>query len=231
MINKLIAELNRRIGAYPKDNVFNTWYYGKTGMAYDYCAVFILYVFHFIGITELLWDNYTEAKKAVAEGVKNWMARAKHLGQWFTENYQVGDVVIFDFNKNGIPDHIGVIIAITSATEFETIEGNTTMGNLSGVFMKKRNIIDTMGVFRPLYDVDNSSSPNTPLIVKGNRVKIINAVDYKGITLHPWVKEAELTVVDDPLTVMVPKTTVCISPNGKAPVTARVEIENLEVIK
>ena len=40
-----------------------------------------------------------------------------------------GDIVLFDFNRNGESDHIGIVIAVNSDGSITTIEGNTGKGN------------------------------------------------------------------------------------------------------
>lgn len=44
-------------------------------------------------------------------------------------NRKKGDVVLFDFNKNGTSDHIGIVISVNSDGSITTIEGNTDYGN------------------------------------------------------------------------------------------------------
>lgn len=44
-------------------------------------------------------------------------------------SHKVGDIVLFDFNRNGTSDHIGLVIGINSDGSITTIEGNTGAGN------------------------------------------------------------------------------------------------------
>lgn len=67
------------------------------------------------------------------------------------------DVVIFDWNDNEVPDHIGFIDEPISATEVWTIEGNTTMYKNNKVVARgvvanrKRSIGEIQGIFRPQF--------------------------------------------------------------------------------
>ena len=40
-----------------------------------------------------------------------------------------GDIVLFDFNRNGISDHIGIVLSVNKDGSITTIEGNTGSGN------------------------------------------------------------------------------------------------------
>lgn len=42
-----------------------------------------------------------------------------------------GDIVFFDWNKDGRYDHTGIFVKWLTETTFETIEGNTAVGNNS----------------------------------------------------------------------------------------------------
>ena len=56
------------------------------------------------------------------------------------------DVIFFDWNGNGVPDHIGFVRDRVSATKIATIEGNT-----SGGIVAYKTRVDTyvQGIFRP----------------------------------------------------------------------------------
>ena len=50
-----------------------------------------------------------------------------------------GDIVFFDWNKDGRYDHTGIFVKWLTETTFETIEGNTAVGNDSngGIVMRR----------------------------------------------------------------------------------------------
>jgi len=57
-----------------------------------------------------------------------------------TSTPQAGDLVFFDWNGDGRFDHTGLFVRRIDATHFETIEGNTSLGNQSnGGTVMRRN--------------------------------------------------------------------------------------------
>ncbi len=48
---------------------------------------------------------------------------AKKLGQWVTGGYQRGDVAPFDWDGNGVANHVGLVEGYNGKT-LDTIEGN-----------------------------------------------------------------------------------------------------------
>lgn len=68
---------------------------------------------------------------------------------------KVGDIVLFDFNRNGTSDHTGIIIKINADGSIETIEGNTseTSNDNGGNVMKRTRFkSQTNYVVRPKYN-------------------------------------------------------------------------------
>lgn len=68
---------------------------------------------------------------------------------------RVGDVIEFDFNRNGIPDHTGIVVSINSNGTITTIEGNTgSDSNTNGGEVQIRTRYKSeVGYFvRPKYD-------------------------------------------------------------------------------
>lgn len=60
-----------------------------------------------------------------------------------------GDIIFFDWNNNGVPDHIGEVDYKISSEQIATVEGNT--GSPALVRKKTRPRKYVLGVFRPLY--------------------------------------------------------------------------------
>lgn len=58
------------------------------------------------------------------------------------------DVITFDWNRNGVPDHIGFVRDRKSGTEVYTIEGNTSGGIVA---CKTRPVKYVSGCFRPQF--------------------------------------------------------------------------------
>ncbi|HEY3447099.1 MAG TPA: peptidoglycan-binding protein [Myxococcales bacterium] len=82
----------------------------------------------------------------------------EETGQWKgTSNPQPGDIVIFDFEREGEGDHVGIVKAVLPDGSLETIEGNTgaddrlsDSGSLeSGVWNRVRSRDDVLGFASP----------------------------------------------------------------------------------
>ena len=116
---------------------YNDEYWGKGvgGPDYPWCVVFLWYVFKLAGVTF--------PKTAHCDGVRSY---AQSVGRWVTSGYQVGDVVIFDYNGDNSGDHIGLIAKVDYGV-FTTIEGNYS-DRVAYVTRTASNII---GAYRPDY--------------------------------------------------------------------------------
>ena len=58
------------------------------------------------------------------------------------------DIIYFDWEKNGVPNHIGLVVSKKTTDTIRTIEGNTDGGRVAE---KTRNGKYVQGVFRPHY--------------------------------------------------------------------------------
>lgn len=99
---------------------YNTWYYGRevSGGSYPWCMVFVQWVFAQAGVA---LPQRTASCGAL-------MRAAQMSGQWVTENYRPGDVVIYDFPGGAATDHCGIIESVTDSCVV-AIEGNTGSGS------------------------------------------------------------------------------------------------------
>lgn len=74
-----------------------------------------------------------------------------------------GDVVYFDWEPNGVPNHVGIVEERETDQIVKTIEGNTSG---SQVARKRRTDEEVQGVFRPHFHVDSSMyTADKPLVV------------------------------------------------------------------
>ena len=72
------------------------------------------------------------------------------------------DIVFFDWNHNGLPDHIGFIRERKSCDEVYTIEGNTSGGIVA---QKTRPVKYIQGIYRPHFPAKFDASK--PLVIDG----------------------------------------------------------------
>lgn len=82
------------------------------------------------------------------------------------------DVIYFDWNKNGIPDHIGFVSERVSTNTIRTLEGNTDGGIVAN---KTRSSKYVLGIFRPHFEPE-SIDTSTP-------IKIDGEFGYKSIAM------------------------------------------------
>ncbi len=131
--------------------IFNTDYYGHevSGSSYQWCCVFVWDVFRMAGCSEAFYDG---GKTAGCAEVQNWGRRNDLIIP--TEMAQPGDLILFDWEPNGIPNHIGIVYNINENGTIQTIEGNTGFGNNSNggqVMIRTRFPYQVICVIRPKY--------------------------------------------------------------------------------
>lgn len=82
----------------------------------------------------------------------NQAVKKKMTASW--GNHKFGDIILFDFNRNKVADHIGVVVA-KSGSVVRTVEGNTSAGsNTNGgqVQLRSRTKTTTKCFVRPKYN-------------------------------------------------------------------------------
>lgn len=99
---------------------YNTWYYGRevSGGSYPWCMVFVQWVFAQAGVA---LPQRTASCGAL-------MRAAQMSGEWVTEDYRPGDVLIYDFPGGAATDHCGIVESVTDSGVV-AIEGNTGSGS------------------------------------------------------------------------------------------------------
>lgn len=137
--------------------VFGRWYAELVGDSYfgesgiPYCAMFVSYCLNWAGI---------EAAGLPGAYVPWILSANSDAGRLVAnEDAQPGDLVMFDWQGDGVADHIG-IVEENHADEgwMQTIEGNTSPGsggsqsNGGGVYRRARNYSSIIGVTRPYYE-------------------------------------------------------------------------------
>lgn len=112
------AEKWIRRSPYGSPNIFTKWYYGNNTTA-PWCAIFVYYCLAHCGGKELMSGC---KNKAYVPTVYNW-AKAKG---YLKKTGKKGDLVIFDWQKDGVADHEGFIVKDNDDGTVTTIEGNTS---------------------------------------------------------------------------------------------------------
>lgn len=152
------------VGTYDNGNnnvVFNTHFYGTSvsGSAYPWCCAFVWDIFRMCGASQLFNGGQ---KTAYCPTVLNW---GRNNGLTVDKSQgKYGDIVLFDWNGDGIADHIGLIIAKNADGSYTTVEGNTANSNYSNggyVLKMTRYQYQIIGIVRPKYDGTTSTTPTT----------------------------------------------------------------------
>ncbi len=147
--------------------IFNTHFYGGPvrGAAYPWCCAFVWDIFRMAGASGLFYDG---KKTAYCPAVETWGKRYrvdKTAGQY-------GDIVLFDWGRDGVADHIGLIERRNADGSYVCIEGNTAAGNDSNggaVMRRTRYRSQIRMIIRPQYDGATSvpATTTTTTTMKG----------------------------------------------------------------
>lgn len=139
-----LAEALRHVGVRespPGSNqtMFGRWF-GVDGV--PWCAIFVSYCFSIgAGVTLCRgWHGAGVNARGVAyvPTLEAWLrATGREVPSWSAP--ASGDVAVFDWD-GGLPDHVGIVVAVRAGGELDTVEGNTGVGNDSdgGAVMRRR---------------------------------------------------------------------------------------------
>ena len=158
IVNKAASFIGVREDPPDTNNViFNTDYYGRHvyGSTYPWCCTFVWDIFRMCGASDLFYDG---KKTAYCPAVMEWGTRSRLTVH--TDEGQPGDLILFDWNHDRVADHIGIIEKQLDYNVYQTIEGNTAVGNDSngGVVMRrKRNASNVCCIIHPKYQEDEMS--------------------------------------------------------------------------
>lgn len=152
--------------------IYNTRYYGGpvSGGAYPWCCAFVWCGFDELGLSALFCGG---EKTAYCPFVVNW---ARQHGRWVSGGYQPGDLLLYDWNGDGVADHIGVCVAV-SGSKLTTVEGNVD----EAVCRLTRSASAAMGAYRPLWGTEparpekpaeDATGPSEPAYRPGDRYMV-----------------------------------------------------------
>lgn len=149
------AELGTTSGKKYWDWYFNGTYGYVNGSVTPYCACFTSFIFDSANVTAAgLANSYCPyiCSKGSSEG--------KLVNKYAA---QPGDIVLFDWNQDGVSDHVGIVES-NEGSYLQTIEGNTSGGIVT---RRTRNFSDVCHVIRPNYDGNASVVTESNLDVDG----------------------------------------------------------------
>lgn len=159
---------------------FNTDYYGSPvqGSQYPWCCAFIWDGFFQTGLSSKFCDG---AKTAYCPYVMEW---AKAHNKFFKGNYKRGDLLLYDWNGDGVADHIG-FCTYWSGEYAYAIEGNVD-DQVAEVTRWPMNIL---GAYRPDYG-DEEIPENDPDKGEGDAptaLPVLSKGDYGGAVLSAQI--------------------------------------------
>ena len=112
--------------------IYNEWY-GINGI--PWCATFVSWVLDKSGLSEL-HGIQNDQGSAYCPYIESYY---RNQGRW-QASPQNGAIVLFDWDGDGVSDHIGIVESIINQNEIITIEGNTsTTDNSNGGQVQRRS--------------------------------------------------------------------------------------------
>ena len=129
-----------------------------------WCNAFVDYVAQEGGVSALYFDS---KKETYCPHSIKWCQ--SNLAQIPLYLAMPGDIIYFDWEKNGVPNHIGLVKAHKSTSAIYTVEGNTNGGVVAE---KTRNGKYVQAVFRPHF---------APKTVHLGNLDIDGSFGYKSI--------------------------------------------------
>jgi hypothetical protein len=95
---------------------FNTWYYGHPVSA-PWCAIFVSWVLHRVNGPS--WFKY-----AYCPFIMNDAQKGLH-GMHITSSPRAGDIALYDWDNDGVEDHVEFFVGGNPASTFTALGGNT----------------------------------------------------------------------------------------------------------
>jgi hypothetical protein len=159
-------------------NQYTKWF----GVRGAWCFMFQCYCFdHFDAV------GMVHGKHAY---VPNFKGIFQPRGEFHTSNPHPGDLVAFDFNRSGEPEHIGMVEKVLSASYIQTIEGNTS----DHVYRRKRARSYVYAYATPRYAKPNPDAyPGRPLVCRKDQ-PLMHGSDVRWVQKHLGAHHHSVTV-------------------------------------
>lgn len=148
---------------------YNKWFYGRDvqddivkKLFYPWCGAFVSWVYANAGFP-LGNVGYLKGFAGCVTALKHF----KDSGEIITkEQVSPGDIFIVDWQGDGKPDHTGIFLKDLGNGKFQTIEGNTAIGNDSNggaVMVRERSYIAGKAIWYWIHPKVLDSPPITVL--------------------------------------------------------------------
>jgi hypothetical protein len=160
-------------------NKFGAWY-GINEV--PWCAIFVSYCFYDARLP--LEINTPKGFSYCPEGLEWFEAK----GQFF-KTPQVGDLAFFDWDGDGMTEHVGLVESVNDDGTVTCIEGNTGSEiNANGGQVKRsdRSLEDILGFGRPAYTEESSPQPELGYPVWPGRYITLTSPLMSGNDVLTW---------------------------------------------
>lgn len=162
--------------------MFGEWY-GWNGV--PWCAIFVSYCFYKAKMSLGAIPPKTNPKGFAfcPYGVTYFKGKGK-----LDKNPKVGDIVFFDWQKDGVSDHVGIVEKVLGSSKVITIEGNTSFGNDSNggqVMRRERNLSTILGFAHPDYDGKSTTDPDGIPDWSGRYIQLTSPM-MQGADVREW---------------------------------------------
>lgn len=182
-LEKIISLAKEQIGVCESGEnnvIYNTHYYNRKvqGPQYPWCMAFVWDMFRMAGLSKLFLDG---EKSAYCPYVMEW---AQKHGRWTRGEYAAGDIMLYDWDGDGVADHTGICLSDSGET-VRAIEGNVSDG-VKEVIRWKSHVL---GAYRPNYDntaAEDSTKYDTtlPTVKRGDVSGAVLSVQI--LLIHKW---------------------------------------------
>lgn len=168
---------------------YNTEYYGGkvSGSQFNWCAVFIWWLFRHAGAAELYYGG---GRTAYCPTLMSF-----HRGQAVSGDYRPGDVVFFNFDGGSAAKHVGLCES-WDGTYITTIDGNTgtsSEANGGAVMRRTRHKKYIVGAYRPKYEVEGGDEDmDVSKLSDKDVLELAARIDQARAKLEPsdWSEDA-----------------------------------------
>lgn len=142
-INRAMAWMRGQVGKATGNSVWAIAYPQWVGKGYHWCGGFQVAAYKTVGIDlmKCAWWFYTPY-------IRNFAIK---IGAWKTSGPEYGDQPLFDWQRDGVIDHVGAAWPDPNSSQYRSVEGNTSRGTAGsqsaggGCWVRYRNRRDIAG--------------------------------------------------------------------------------------
>lgn len=129
----------RQAGFKGRPNQYSEWFSSKYNAPFRnsaWCAMFVTWVMMTGGLVP---------QTGAFASCPLWVSALKKKGK-FVKTPEPGHLVFYDWDNDGVADHVGIVLKVLDAHTIATVEGNTTKnGRPNSVATQTRSMSDVLG--------------------------------------------------------------------------------------